>query len=152
MPFCKFVSDACGCVWLCFRTQDSISDDNVINSSANDSYSHEFDTATETQTHTKTQTAPTQRKNALGTAVPAGGSSPGETRLSRLAKEKGLDLSGGPRSPKAAIVTRNGTAGAARRGESGSESEDSFSMTYSGKTLVWSAPKCVNSKWANSEK
>lgn len=119
-----------------YRTQES-SDETIINSSVNESYTHEFDTATatetQTQTHTKTQQGQAAAKKTvtMGTATVAP-SSPGETRLSRLAKEKGLDLKGGPRSPKSPMVTRNGTA-AARRGESGSESEDSFSMTFSGK-------------------
>jgi hypothetical protein len=113
------------CLLFC-RTHDS-SDETIINSSANESYTHDFDTATDARTATKEKKTQETSKDASTrkavTVAPTASSI--ESRLSRLAKEKGLDLKR-PRSPKSPLVARR------PRGESGSESEDSFSNIISG--------------------
>ncbi|ELU10435.1 hypothetical protein CAPTEDRAFT_226518 [Capitella teleta] len=109
---CKQPRECGGFFW----TQDS-SDETIINSSANESYSNEFDTATETaqQANAKSAEAAAAKKKPVSSA------SPTETRLSRVAKEKGLNVKASP------LVTQRNN----RRGESGSESEDSFSLNFS---------------------
>lgn len=97
------------------RTQDEVE----INSSANE-YSNETFEPTEA---TQGQTSISKRSYGTASGPPPSSSRP--SRLSKLAKEKGLELPA--RSTKAPVSPSNNT----RKG-SESESEDSFSLTFSG--------------------